>query len=94
MCRILLCPLFSLKCTPLNARSLTCRIAQVIYGPRYKCKACDNYNLCFKCYRYIEIDHYKEHTWKSLGVPIDNEDEIRPKELSRSDTDSSGWETE
>ena len=36
---------------------------KTIYGPRYRCNVCYQFDMCFKCVRHVTIAHYKGHTF-------------------------------
>jgi len=41
-----------------------------IYGTRYKCASCPDYDLCSKCYGDIEKHHDLGHTFYHLKTPV------------------------
>jgi hypothetical protein len=37
----------------------------MIYGTRYRCRSCPDYDLCFKCYPRAAGLHWKDHVFEA-----------------------------
>jgi len=40
----------------------------VVYGPRYNCRDCEDYDYCFKCYKEVKDTHDSTHTFAEISV--------------------------
>ena len=48
------------------------------FGPRYVCAYCNNYNLCYFCYK--KFDHEPEHNFMIIRYPLRNQEYKEKKE--------------
>jgi len=57
-------------------KNITCNkcLNKNFYGPRYVCSYCNNFNLCYLCYK--KYDHEPKHNFIIIKHPIQNEEDI------------------
>jgi hypothetical protein len=49
-----------------------------IFGPRYHCDQCFDFDMCFKCFRHVRSVHYENHIFVKYDPTRKNLKEFRP----------------
>ncbi|KAF4537180.1 Ankyrin domain protein [Lasiodiplodia theobromae] len=57
--------------TPNNCNGCEFRV----FGWLYKCKVCDDFDYCFKCYARKDSSPHRDHEWEQIGPEFEEEEE-------------------